>query len=234
MALARTTFIVAEVMALATLAILAAIVIAHPAPLPGDLPLTLGVQHLMRPHAWLAAPLNLVSNVNWPLPAGLMAVVFISFLVVRQRWLDAFVALATLAAAAGTNTLINRLVQRPRPDGMGVVVEMRITGSYSFPSGHVEHALAFLGFLLFLTWQVRRPNLWLWPVRLFLALQIVLMVPARILSGEHWPSDVLAGLLIGGFWLLVAVAVYRWAADRWPALIPPTERREASMASWPL
>ena len=56
------------------------------------------------------------------------------------------------------------------------------------------------------------------------------MAPSRVLEGEHWPSDVLGGLLFGGFWLLVGIQVYLAATARWPHLIPPNERRESPAA----
>src|SRR5438094_5614717 len=90
-------------------------------------------------------------------------------------------------------TTRNAIVHRPRPAGFGVVVDRHITGYYSFPSGHVEHALAILGMVVFLSFQVRRPAPWLsavlWVVRIVLLADIVLMLPARLLAGEHWPSD---------------------------------------------
>ena len=42
---------------------------------------------------------------------------------------------------------------------------------------------------------------------------------SRILTGEHWPSDVLGGYLVAAFWLLVSLPVYPWAAARWPRLV---------------
>jgi membrane-associated phospholipid phosphatase len=45
---------------------------------------------------------------------------------------------------------------------------------------------------------------------------IILMVPSRVLEGEHWPSDGLAGLLFGGFWLLLTIQAYHWLARRRP------------------
>ena len=43
-------------------------------------------------------------------------------------------------------------------------------------------------------------------------------------------DDILGGLLYGGFWLLVGIWAYSWAAQRWPALLPANERREPSRA----
>jgi membrane-associated phospholipid phosphatase len=74
--------------------------------------------------------------------------------------------------------------------------------------------VAFFGFVLFLTWRMRRPALPLWPVRAVLIALIVLMGPSRVLEGEHWPSDVLGGLLYGAFWLILGLHVYAWAGHR--------------------
>jgi membrane-associated phospholipid phosphatase len=57
--------------------------------------------------------------------------------------------------------------------------------------------------------------------------QIVLMPISRTLEGEHWPTDSLAGLLVGGFWLLIGVQIYRAVTHRWPHLVPPDERGAA-------
>ena len=37
---------------------------------------------------------------------------------------------------------------------------------------------------------------------------------ARIYSGQHWPSDVLAGCLLGAVWLSVVIRLYVWGERR--------------------
>jgi hypothetical protein len=64
----------------------------------------------------------------------------------------------------------------------------------------------------------------LWVVRIALLAAIILMLPSRTLEGEHRPSDGSAGLLFGGFWLLL-IQVYYWAARRWPRLLGLGEPR---------
>jgi len=122
-------------------------------------------------------------------------------------------------------------VQRPRPDGYGVHVLRHITNYFSFPSGHVVHAFAFFGFLLFLslrswsptTGRAQSSRLWpwaLWAIKVVLIALIVLMGPSRVLEGEHWPSDVVGGALTGAFWLVLGAHLYLWAERRWPRLRP--------------
>ena len=229
-------FIAAELTILVAALALVAVVLARPEPLPGDVGLTLAWQQLVRPYALPTALIGGIGAINWPLPAGIAMAVIIAALALSRRWLDIAVALGTVIPAAGLTFLTRQWVARPRPEGYGVVVEQQGIHFLSFPSGHVEHAVAFLGLILFLTYQVRRPLLpWLaaalWLVRIVLLVQIVLMAPSRVLVGEHWPSDAVAGLLYGAFWLLAGIQAYRWAARRWPRLVPPNERREVPGAA---
>jgi undecaprenyl-diphosphatase len=194
-----------------------------PAPLPGDVGLTVWWQHLILPHQRLSSTIEVDSTLNWPRPGAIIVATTIAIFVTLLRWLDALLALATVALADASNFLVNQIVQRPRPIGYGVHVDRYISGVFSFPSGHAEHAMAFLGIVLFLTFQVQgiriRTTRILWGVRAALILAIVLMGPSRVLAGEHWPSDVLAGLLWGGFWLLAAILTYLWTSRRWPRLL---------------
>jgi undecaprenyl-diphosphatase len=231
---AHVGFVVAELVILVAALALVAVVKAQPGPLPGDVGLTLAWQRLVRPYPWPTALIEADSTINWPLPSAVAIAVTVLVFALWRRWLDIAVTLGTLAAAASTNYLTSLWVQRPRPGGHGIFVNQLISGVYSFPSGHVEHAVAFLGIVLFLTFQVPRAaprlSLALWPVRLFLLAEIVLMAPSRVLMGEHWPSDAMAGLLYGAFWLLVGVHAYTWAARRWPRLVPSNEHLETRPA----
>ncbi len=209
-------FLVGEALLLALIAALAVAVKGHPAPFPGDVGITLGVQHLLLPHRLLTNLLDGVSTINWPQPAAVILVVVTALLLVLRRWLAAIVVVLSSCLADLSSWLTNEIVRRPRPFDHGIHVLRKITNYYSFPSGHVVHALAFCGILLFLAWRVRRPAAWLWVARVVLVALIVLMGPSRVLEGEHWPSDVVEGLLIGAFWLLLGVHAYMWAARRWP------------------
>ena len=211
-------FVIGEVLLLVPALALAAVVERHPAPLPGDVGLTLAEQHLLLPHRLLAQAIDAVSTINWPIPSAITLVVVTVVLLILRRRLAAVVALVTAGLADGASFLTNEIVRRPRPSGHGLHVLQHITNYFSFPSGHVVHALAFFGFLVFLTYQVVRPAAWLWLVRLVLIVLIVLMAPSRVLEGEHWPSDVLEGLLYGAFWLVLGIHAYLWAQRRWPRL----------------
>ncbi len=209
--------LLAALLLLAGLA-LTAVVRAHPAPLPGDVGAELAVQRAILPHGLLTALVEGVSTINFPLPSALIVATCVALLLVVRRWLDVLITLLVVALADASSGLVKLLAQRPRPSGSGIVVLQHIKDSFSYPSGHVLHATAAFGILLFLTYQVRRPHWWVYLVRALLIALIVLMGPSRMLEGEHWLSDVVGGLLFGGLWLLVGIEVYYWARRRFPRL----------------
>lgn len=214
----HAAFAVGELIMLVVALVLAAIVHGHPGPLPGDVGGSLDVQHLLLPHHLLTQSIDAVSTINWPIPSAIGLAVM-AIILLALRWRMAAVGVLVVAALAdGTSYLINDIVRRPRPHGYGVSVLQHITNYFSFPSGHVVHALAVFGFVIFLTYQVRRGAVWLWIVRVILVALILLMGPSRILEGEHWPSDVLEGVLIGALWLIASIHIYLWARRRWPRL----------------
>lgn len=221
------------VLCLAGTLALVIIVASHPGPLPSDVGLTLWWQRLVLPQHALTTAIEEVSTFTFPQPETYLIATIIAVFGLALRRLDMLLALAVLAIADGSNFLLNALLHRPRPFGYGVAVVQHITTNYSFPSGHVEHAVAFLGIVVFLSFQVIGPLAWwqstlLWIARVSLLAVIVLMLPSRVLEGEHWPSDGLAGLLYGGFWLILAILAYGWAARRWPQLLGIREPRPAT------
>ena len=219
-------FVAGEMLLLAVLVALALIVKNHPGPLPGDTGLELDIQHAILPNSPLTALVEAVSTLNWPIPSVItLAIITVIFLVLK-RWLDVIVVIITAAVTDETSYLFNQWVKRPRPTGHGLHILSQIQHFYSFPSGHVVHATAVFGLFFFLSTQIRRP---IHPaligfIRLVLVTAIVLMPVSRMLEGEHWPSDVLGGLLYGGFWLVIAAHVYLWARNRWPRLLARDER----------
>jgi membrane-associated phospholipid phosphatase len=210
----HAAFVAGELAVLLTALALAVIVRRHPGPLPGDVGVALALQHLLLPHHWLASLVDGVSTINWPVPSAIVVAGVVGLLVTLRRWLAAGTALLTSALADASSYITNEIVRRPRPSDHGLHILHVIKTYFSFPSGHVVHAVAFFGFVLFLTWQTRRLAPLLWPVRAVLIALIVLMGPSRVLEGEHWPSDVLGGLLYGAFWLILGLHVYWWAEHR--------------------
>ena len=118
------------------------------------------------------------------------------------------VGLAIWCALSGAvYTGVELLVQRPRPSSSLVHV-IRHTNGYSFPSGHVIF-FTWLLTLLLLTFGRRLPR----PLQVIgwalAALVVAAVAVGRVYTAEHWPSDVLAGLLLGAGWTLAGLSIRR-------------------------
>jgi membrane-associated phospholipid phosphatase len=216
------------VLLLAAAIVLALAVKAHHGPWPDDVNIELADQRLLLPHHRLAVAIEQVSRVNWPTPAGIIVGVVFFLLLLLRRWLDALTAAGASIFGDLSSYLTNQFVQRPRPEGHGIAILQQVTNYFSFPSGHVVHVIAFFGVLLFLTFQTRRWPAVTWLLRIVLLLLILLIGPSRVMEGEHWPTDIIEGFLIGAFWLVVAVHWYWWAGTRWPHLLAADERKARS------
>ena len=126
-----------------------------------------------------------------------------------------FAALGVAAAQWGLKVLVDR--PRPSPDLIWVA-DPSLIGSHGlslgFPAGHPASAVATFGFLWYLAYasaeRSRRRALFLIVMGAFL----VLVGYSRIYEGAHWFSDVIAGYLLGGIWLIVTVYFYEWGKTR--------------------
>jgi undecaprenyl-diphosphatase len=109
----------------------------------------------------------------------------------RNRAIWAFV---TMMVSWNVGLLIKLLVQRARP-----VVDDPISHSpgYSFPSGHAFNAAVIATAMVFLLWPLlgrvgHRVS------TVLAVLGVVVVGLDRVFLGVHFPSDVLAGVLLGG------------------------------------
>ncbi len=95
------------------------------------------------------------------------------------------------------------LIARPRPD---FVLDVG-AWSPSFPSGHATGAMAVYGILAYAIARDLPSYRRRFDVTFGTALLILAIAFSRVYLSVHHPSDVAAGLLVGGFWLLAGIAV---------------------------
>jgi undecaprenyl-diphosphatase len=160
----------------------------------------LSVSHFVQSYqpGWLTLFFKMVSFISAPgfyLVVAVPVVLFIFFR--RYRW-PAIVAALILLGNVLT-PVIKIFIGRPRPSADLVHVYLHYATS-SFPSGHALGAVLLVGAIWWLATPPHnlRPR---WPVYLGVFLFIMLVGYDRIYLGVHWPSDVLAGYLIGLLWL---------------------------------
>jgi undecaprenyl-diphosphatase len=108
-------------------------------------------------------------------------------------WPAVHMALTGLAGVTIYKLLKQRFVrERPFHSHHGVRAMVQPLDRYSFPSGHTLHAVSFTVMLA-----------QYYPALLWLVAPFALSVAvSRVVLGLHYPSDVLAGALLG--WLLAA------------------------------
>lgn len=105
----------------------------------------------------------------------------------RLQW---FIALISVSFAALFSTILKYLINRPRPFEIYDFVEkLSGGGNPSFPSGHTTDAFALAIVLLLI-----KPRWYVWIPAFIWA---ILTAWSRIHLGVHYPSDVLAGAIIG-------------------------------------
>jgi undecaprenyl-diphosphatase len=80
-------------------------------------------------------------------------------------------------------------------------------GLHSFPSGHVQWAASFYGFLAYLVWSVAPARLRIAVLPAY-ALVVLGTMIGRIELGRHWPLDTVAGVLAGLIALVLVIVVH--------------------------
>jgi membrane-associated phospholipid phosphatase len=167
---------------------LAAIVLAHPGPLPLDRWLhRLAVEH-RRPIVGIAGFWTNLGEGLVIFPLLLLAGVVCA----RRtgRWVVVLVGPLLLLAGLAVRFAAMAVIDRPRPPRVDWV---RFASGQSFPSGHTTTAALGYGLvLLLLVGSVRRPAAKAMLGVLLLGVAGLVGV-SRVVLGVHWPTDVLGG-----------------------------------------
>jgi undecaprenyl-diphosphatase len=131
----------------------------------------------------------------------LAACVLIIALAIARQWRHAAFALATTLGTAIANGTLKALFARTRPE---VLVEPLTT--FSMPSGHSSASFALFMTLAVLAGRGQ-------PVRLRLTWMLLGGIPAlaialsRVYLGVHWPTDILAGMMLAFCVCAISLAV---------------------------
>ena len=172
--------------------------------LPFDLPITTFVQRIN----WspIVYPMELINGLSGYLQVllGVGAVVVLFIYERRAGWLMAIGSISSLI-----DNVLKLVISRQRPPADLVHILNPTTG-FSYPSGHAVF-FTWLSFMLAFSLAPRikpqfRSILWIGA-----AVVIVLTCLARVWAGDHWPSDVLGGVLLGIGWS----AFVLWLPERW-------------------
>lgn len=149
---------------------------------------------------------RLVSWPGWPPQNWIIIAAAGGALAARGLKTAALVMLAAIPAG-WLVTGIKHLVGRARPASSGPASAFWPSDP-SFPSGHTTQYTLLFGFLAHLARRHLDPG----PARRLAlcacAIPVVLVGPARLYQGHHWPSDVVAGYSLGLAMLLAFIQAY--------------------------
>lgn len=152
--------------------------------------------------AWLKTPMLVITNVGQP---AVMTLIAIAMGMIAWRSDDRATALAFAIGLAtmGANSLLKHYIHRTRPDTL-YVSKMYFKTS-SFPSGHSFSATVVCGLLLVLALtRMAAPHSY--EAATALAFAALAVGVSRVYVGAHFPTDVVAGWILGSaaVWVIAA------------------------------
>jgi undecaprenyl-diphosphatase len=118
------------------------------------------------------------------------------------RWRESLVVIYAVVGETAIFMATTFFIDRPRPS---VPHLDEAPPTSSFPSGHTAAATCFYGAVAaIIVWHSR--HRWIKVVVVLVCAAIsVLIAGSRVYRGMHYPTDVLAGALLGAIWLSVVI-----------------------------
>jgi membrane-associated phospholipid phosphatase len=127
-----------------------------------------------------------------------IALLATAWLIYHDRRADAvFLALGT-AGGLALAPLLKLVFTRSRPP---IAEHIVVVDSWSFPSAHSANSMAVLGLLTVLAIRARPGRLRRTLLAVLGAFLVFVVGFSRVYLGVHWPSDVLAGWVVGALWV---------------------------------
>lgn len=147
--------------------------------------------------AWVHVAMLQVTELGTGVVVMMVVAVSSLFLWLTKHKHSASLLLVTTAVGILINSMLKDVFHRTRPAIFSSGVEVF---SSSFPSGHSMSAAIVYGTVAYLAARLQR-RYWSRVFTALIALALILLIAAsRIYLGVHYPSDTLAGMVIGFAW----------------------------------
>ena len=160
---------------------------------------------------WLTLFAQDVTALGGPTVLGLTVLAVTGYLFLHGLYRNGLFVFAASTGGWVLNSILKQLFSRTRPD---VVPHLREVLSSSFPSGHALTSAAVfltLGALLMRIAEGRLAKYYCIAIAMFVTFLVGM---SRIFLGVHYPTDVVAGWLIGMSWALLCWIVERTVERR--------------------
>ncbi len=154
------------------------------------------------------SPLSFPRSITWESPGNTIGMlpVFLTLTALTAWFRQPIIAATAVVTYIGQFVLVWiswGMWSRDRPDL--IANGIAAPGLHSFPSGHVVVVTTMYGLIFYLWFRTSRNWLEKLIAIAFGTLWIGLITSSRITLGAHWPSDVIASLIIGGLWLATVI-----------------------------
>lgn len=144
---------------------------------------------------WLDQVMLLVTNLGGYLFVLFATFIITAFLIRTRRWHRAILVTVGVGGAAAITSILKLIFARDRPE-LWQVLEYEST--YSFPSGHATLSFALAMCIVLLLWRTK----WRWHIAGVALIYIVVIGFSRLYLGVHYPTDILAGWVVAGTWVI--------------------------------
>ena len=179
-----------------------------------DLAVMLAVHKLYEAAGWFFSPL--LETITFFGNGGICLIIFSIFLIFFQktRRFGTAMLLGIIVGALFTNLWLKVVVARPRPysDETSIMHQIWLTmgqhteSDKSFPSGHTTSAFACMTPLFFAKKK---------PVAIGAFVFALLMGISRIYIAVHYPTDVIAGIIVGFIAGCIGVLIASKLPEKW-------------------
>lgn len=154
------------------------------------------------------SPLSFPRSITWESPGNTIGMlpVFLTLTALTAWFRQPIMAATAVVAYIGQFALVWiswGMWSRDRPDL--IANGIAAPGLHSFPSGHVVVVTTMYGLICYLWFRTSRNWLEKSIAIAFGTLWIGLITSSRITLGAHWPSDIIAGFIVGVLWLTTLV-----------------------------
>lgn len=136
-------------------------------------------------------------------------VLFVSVFILSCRNIYGILMAVSAMDSALMTFILKHIFLRTRPEYLRLIRQ----GGYSFPSGHSMIAVCVYGYLLYLVLKIKNKTL-KYILTCLLILLIISIGISRIYVGVHYPTDVIAGYLLGIIEVILLTEVLRLYKNR--------------------